>query len=188
MAPDSNPSSPLHGPLVTLRDPRDGDAVPLASILSEPEVAEWWVGYDVERVRSEFIDRPETTRIIEVDGRTVGVLCVFRGDDPEYPTTVMHIFISTDVRGRRIGEEALAIAIGREFAEGMTRITLDPNVHNSGAIRSYERLGFKRVGVLRDYQVRPGGALEDGLLMDLTRRDFPAGPPVPERDGQRPPK
>ncbi len=171
----------LNGPLVTLRDPRESDLSPLVSVLSEPEVAIWWVGYDADRVRAEFLEHPETTRIIEVDERTAGAVVVLRGEDREYPTTVMHIFLSTAFRGRRIGEEALALAIGHEFAQGITRITLDPNIKNDGAIRSYERLGFRRIGVLRDYQVRPGGTLDDALFMDLTRSDFPAGPPLPPR-------
>lgn len=171
----------LTGPLVTLRDPRDADLGALVKILEEPEVARWWVGYDAARIQDEFIAHPEQTRIIEVEGEPVGVLCVIRGEDPEYPTTVMHILLATASRGRRIGEEALALAIRREFAAGISRVTLDPNVHNAGAIRSYERLGFRRIGILRDYQVRPGGALEDALFMDLTRSDFPEGPPLPER-------
>lgn len=171
----------LSGPLVTLRPPNEADAAALLTILGEPEVALWWVGYTAERVQAEILARPEVANIIEVEGRCAGTLFVYRGDDPEYPTTVMHIFIGTEFRGRRIGEEAIALAIRREFAAGVTRITLDPNVFNEGAIRSYERLGFRRIGVLRDYQVRPGGALEDGLFMDLTRSDFPQGPPLPER-------
>lgn len=174
--------TPVSGPLVTLRAPQAADAAPLLSILSEPEVAVWWVGYTPERVQEEIIDHPDTARIIEVEGQCVGAMFVLRGSDAEYPTTVIHIFLSTAYRGRRIGEEALALAIREEFADGITRITLDPNIHNDGAIRSYERLGFRRIGVLRDYQVRPGGHLEDALFMDLTRSDFPDGPPLPPRD------
>lgn len=171
---------PLVGPLVTLRAPRADDRDPLSAILLEPEVALWWVGYTPERVQKEFIESP-VARIIEVEGECAGAMFVLRGDDPEYPTTVIHLFIGTRFRGRRIGEEALALAIRREFADGITRVTLDPNVGNEGAIRSYERLGFKRIGVLRDYQVRPGGHLEDALFLDLTRGDFPEGPPLPQR-------
>ena len=172
---------PLVGPLVTLRAPRQSDREPLVAILDEPEVSLWWVGYTPERVQSEFIDAPDVTRIIEVEGQTAGAMFVLRGDDPEYPTTVMHIFIGTRFRGRRIGEEALALAIRAEFADGISRVTLDPNINNEGVIRSYERLGFKRIGVLRYYQVRPGGALEDAVFLDLTRSDFPDGPPLPPR-------
>ena len=171
---------PIVGPLVTLRAASTADLDPLVGILSEPEVAHWWVGYTPERVQSELID-DDSTRIIEVEGQCVGAMFVLRGEDSEYPTTVMHLFLATEFRGRRIGEEALALAIRSEFAAGITRVTLDPNIHNEGAIRSYERLGFRRIGVLRDYQVRPGGHLEDALFMDLTRSDFPGGPPMPPR-------
>lgn len=172
---------PLVGPLVTLRAPRESDAEPLFAILQQPEVAEWWVGYSLERVREEFVSAPGTARIIEVAGECAGAMFVLRGEDPEYPTTVIHLFIGTQFRGCRIGEEALALAIRSEFADGITRVTLDPNINNDGAIRSYERLGFRRIGVLRDYQVRPGGHLDDALFMDLTRSDFPDGPPLPQR-------
>lgn len=177
------PDTPLTGPLVTLRTPLQQDLDPLTAILAEPEVAFWWVGYTPERVKREFIDAPDVTRIIEVEGECAGAMFVLRGDDPEYPTTVMHLFIATRFRGRRIGEEALALAIRHEFANGITRVTLDPNENNDGAIRSYERLGFRRIGVLRDYQVRPGGHLEGALFLDLTRSDFPEGPPLPVREG-----
>lgn len=177
----SDVALPLVGPLVTLRLPRAADAEPLLAILQQPEVSEWWVGYSLERVREEFVEAPGTARIIEVEGECAGAMYVLRGEDPEYPTTVIHIFIGTQFRGRRVGEEALALAIRAEFADGITRITLDPNINNEGAIRSYERLGFQRIGVLRDYQVRPGGHLEAALFMDLTRSDFPDGPPLPPR-------
>ena len=167
--------------IVTLRAPEERDVAPLVAILQQPEVALWWVGYDEARVRSEVLEAPGVAHIIEVDGACAGTLFVYRGADPEYPTTVMHIFIGTEFRGRRVGEEAIARAIGREFADGITRVTLDPNVHNAGAIRSYERLGFRRVGVLTDYQVRPGGALEDALFMELTKSKHPNGPVLPDR-------
>lgn len=169
------------GPTVTLRTPIDGDRDPLLEILSEPEVSLWWVGYDADRVQRECIDAKDVARIIEVDSQCAGAMFVLRGQDPEYPTTVMHIFIGTKFRGRRIGEEALALAIRHEFLDGVSRVTLDPNVHNEGAIRSYERLGFRRVGVLRDYQLRPNGGFEDAVLLDLTRSEFPLGPPLPSR-------
>lgn len=173
-------AEPLVGPLVTLRAATAHDLDPLVNILAEPEVAKWWVGYDRGRVQREFVE-DQSTRVIEIAGRCAGAMYVLRGEDPEYPTTIMHLFLSTSARGQRAGEEALALAIREEFANGVSRITLDPNEHNTGAIRSYERLGFRRIGVLRDYQLRPNGALEGALFMDLTRSDFPAGPPLPPR-------
>ncbi|MBP1324890.1 RimJ/RimL family protein N-acetyltransferase [Leucobacter exalbidus] len=170
----------LVGPRVALRDPQESDVSALLAILQQPEVSLWWVGFDEARVRADFLEQPESTRVIELEGAVAGAVVVLRSTDPEYPTTIMHIFLGTQFRGQRIGEESLALAIRHEFNDGITRITLDPNVHNTGAIRSYERLGFKTIGVLRDYQLRPGGHMEDALFMDLTRSDFPEGPPLPQ--------
>jgi aminoglycoside 6'-N-acetyltransferase len=44
---------------------------------------------------------------------------------------------------------------------------IDPAADNVAAIRTYEKAGFKRVGVMRRYERLPGGEWHDGLLMDL---------------------
>ncbi len=169
----------LTGPRVTLRPPRTSDLEPLHAILQEPEVSEWWVGYTPERVRIELIDS-DYTNVIEVGGQTAGVVYVIPPADAEYPTTIAHIFLGTSWRGSGIGSEALALAVRHQFAHGTSRVTLDPNAGNLPAIRAYERLGFKRIGILRDYQLRPDGSLDDALFLDITRSDFPDGPALPE--------
>ena len=50
---------------------------------------------------------------------------------------------------------------------GHHRITIDPAVDNEVAIRCYRALGFRPVGVLREYETLPDGTRRDGLLMDL---------------------
>ena len=44
---------------------------------------------------------------------------------------------------------------------------IDPAAHNERAIRCYEKVGFKRVGVMREYWRDPEGVWRDGLLLDL---------------------
>jgi aminoglycoside 6'-N-acetyltransferase len=47
-------------------------------------------------------------------------------------------------------------------------VTLDPAVENERAIRSYEKAGFRRVGVLtRSYRHHPSGEWRDELLMEF---------------------
>lgn len=181
MSNTQDPAPSLVGPLVTVRAPREDDVEPLLEILGDPKVSFWWGEYPLPRLRAEIIDAPHEARVIEVAGECAGGMLVLRSEDPEYPTTVMHIFVATRFRGRRVGEEALALAIRHEFSEGVSRVTLDPNIFNEGAIRVYERMGFRRIGVLREYQVRPGGKLEDAMFMDMTRSDFPDGPALPAR-------
>jgi aminoglycoside 6'-N-acetyltransferase len=50
---------------------------------------------------------------------------------------------------------------------GHHRVTIDPAAANARAIRSYERVGFRRVGVMRRYWRDPDGEWQDGLLLDL---------------------
>ena len=50
---------------------------------------------------------------------------------------------------------------------GHHRLTIDPAASNARAIRSYESIGFRRVGVMRAYERGPDGTWHDGLLLDL---------------------
>lgn len=164
----------LEGERMRLRPPSNDDAGPLSAILSEPEVSRWWVGYTVERIRAEILESGHAL-IMEIDGRAAGAIFLYPQDDPEYLHVVIHLFLAAEWYGHRYGAEALAIVIEHLATLGHHRFTLDPNVNNAPAIRSYERLGFRRVGVLREYQLRPDGSHEDGLLMDLVLSDFPDG-------------
>jgi aminoglycoside 6'-N-acetyltransferase len=164
----------LPGERMTLRPPTNGDAVPLLAILGEPEVSRWWVGYTATRVRDEILESGHAL-CMEIDGVCAGAIFLYPNDDPEYLHVVIHLFLGAGWYGHRYGAEALSIVIAYLATLGHHRFTLDPNVHNAPAIRSYERLGFRRVGVLREYQLRPDGSHDDGLLMDLVLSDFPDG-------------
>jgi aminoglycoside 6'-N-acetyltransferase len=50
---------------------------------------------------------------------------------------------------------------------GHHRLTIDPSARNQQAIRSYARVGFQPVGVMRRYWRGPDGTWLDALLMDL---------------------
>ena len=55
---------------------------------------------------------------------------------------------------------------------GHHRLTIDPAVANERAIRCYEAVGFRRVGMMRRYERGEDGAWHDGLLMDLLAEDW----------------
>ena len=50
---------------------------------------------------------------------------------------------------------------------GHHRVTIDPAADNARAIRCYESVGFRPVGVMRRYERVGSGEFRDGLLMDL---------------------
>jgi aminoglycoside 6'-N-acetyltransferase len=164
----------IEGERMTLRPATADDIAPLVAILTEPEVARWWVGYTAERVRDEIVDSGDAL-VIQIEGSVAGAIFLYPNTDAEYLHTVIHLFLGQDWYRQRYGAEALALVIGHLATLGHHRFTLDPNVDNEPAIRSYERLGFRRVGVLREYQLRPDGHWDDGLLMDLVLSDFPDG-------------
>jgi len=54
-------------------------------------------------------------------------------------------------------------------------VTPDPVAAIERAIRAYASVGFRPVGVMRQYERGPDGRFHDGLLMDLLRGEL-AGP------------
>jgi aminoglycoside 6'-N-acetyltransferase len=50
---------------------------------------------------------------------------------------------------------------------GHHRITIDPASDNAAAIRSYEKAGFRRVGLMRRAWRDPSGIWRDAVMMEL---------------------
>jgi aminoglycoside 6'-N-acetyltransferase len=141
-----------------MRPFRSADAEALQQLLAEPAVKRWWVDPDYDR---------DNGWVIEVDREFAG--WVQYEEDPYewYPSVALDIALTTPLHGRGYGRRALRLAIEHFVAKGHHRFTIDPDVENERAIRSYAAAGFKRVGVLRSYGRDPWGGWRDGLLMDL---------------------
>jgi len=156
----------LRGERVVLRPAAEADVESLASILAEPDVRAWWGAYDAARVRRELAEIPSWA--IEVDGVVRGWLHANEEPDPDYPSVAFDVLVSERERGGGYGREALRVAISWFVGErGHHRFTIDPAVENERAIRAYEAVRFRRVGVLRRYERAPDGRWRDGLLMEL---------------------
>jgi aminoglycoside 6'-N-acetyltransferase len=160
----------LRGERVTLRPATDDDAEAFAAFLGEPDVARWWGAHDVARVREELAEAPSYA--ILVDDAVVGWLQVHEEAEPEYPSVWFDIALASAVQGRGCGPEALRLAIRHQIERGHHRFCIDPALENERAIRAYEAVGFRRVGVAREYEVLPDGRRRDGLMMDLLAREL----------------
>jgi len=152
----------LTGPRVVLRRAVDEDRPVLGAILSEPEVANWWGPFDPETA----FDELDTSFVIVVEGAVVGWLLFGEEDWWQYRHVSFDIALSAAVHGQGYASEALRVLIRWFVLRGHHRFTIDPAADNARAIRTYEAVGFKPVGVLRAYE-RRDGAWHDGLLMDL---------------------
>ncbi len=152
---------------MTLRPLAPGDEADLLRIHAAPEVARWW---DEPDEGFPWTDEPEATRLaIEVDGRVAGMIQFGQELTPKYRHASIDLFLDPAFHGRGLGTEAIRRVVRHLFDDlGHHRITIDPAVANAAAIRTYEKVGFRRVGVMRRYERDADGeGWHDGLLMEL---------------------
>jgi aminoglycoside 6'-N-acetyltransferase len=164
----------LQGERVTLRPLDSGDLPRLLEILREPEVERWWGEHDEARLRRDFLDDPETVAFaIEADGALIGAVMYSEENDPDYRHAGIDITLTTARHGQGFGTETLRTLARYLLDErGHHRLTIDPAAANDRAIRAYEAVGFRRVGIMRNYERGPDGNWRDGLLMDLLAREL----------------
>jgi aminoglycoside 6'-N-acetyltransferase len=164
----------LRGERVTLRPLEEDDRARLVEILEEPEVARWFGTCSAEESADEFISDPEVTGFaIEVGDTLVGAIGYSEEETPDYRHAGIDLFLATDSQGQGLGPKALRL-LGRHLIEerGHHRLVIDPAASNERAIKAYERVGFKPVGVMRSYERGPDGTFHDGLLMDLLAEEL----------------
>lgn len=178
-ARDPSPSDPLLprlvGPRVTLRPGSDADAAELRAVLAEPSVTEWWGDPEpVDAVAAHL--RGETDEhllVVEVDGAVAGGIQYTEETTPMYRHAGIDVFLSSRAQGLGLGTEAVTL-LARFLVDvrGHHRLTIDPAATNTRAIRCYTAVGFRPVGIMREYERGPDGSFHDGLLMDLLAADL----------------
>jgi aminoglycoside 6'-N-acetyltransferase len=160
----------LRGELVTLRPASAADAVPLTTIRAQPAVRQWWGGS--EDLIAELLDDLATpglhVLVIEVEGRIVGAIQWEAEEDPMYAHASIDLYLDPAVHGRGIGTDAVRTLARHLIDEqGHHRLVIDPAAANVAAIRCYGKVGFRPVGVMRQYERSADGSWHDGLLMEL---------------------
>jgi aminoglycoside 6'-N-acetyltransferase len=165
------------GPRVVLVALAPEHAPALRAIRATPEVSARWP--DAEGFPLD--DEPDAVRFV-----------VFVGDDPQprglvqfgeeltadYRHASIDIFLDPAVHGHGYGREVVSTIAGHLIDErGHHRITIDPAADNLAAIACYSAVGFRRVGIMRQYERGPDGTFHDGLLMDLLADELIRVPP-----------
>jgi aminoglycoside 6'-N-acetyltransferase len=162
----------LRGERVLLRRGRPEDTDRLFQIRTEPEVIRWWGSDEIEDISDQFIEADEGF-VIEAYGEVVGAIQYHEEDDPMYRHAGIDIFLTASRHGQGLGTEAIRLLARHLFEErGHHRLTIDPAADNAAAIRAYEKAGFRRVGIMRNYERGPDGVWHDGLLMDMLREEL----------------
>jgi aminoglycoside 6'-N-acetyltransferase len=172
-----------------LRPLAAGDEAELRRIHLTPEVVRWW---EVPNKAFPW-DEPESTRLtIEVDGAVAGLIQFSEELEPKYRHAEIDLFLDPALHGRGLGTDAVRRVV-RELIDvhGHHRITIDPATENAAAIRAYEKVGFRTVGVMRQAERDvDGGGWHDSLLMELLAgeetelaEELPLGPDRPSSSG-----
>jgi aminoglycoside 6'-N-acetyltransferase len=152
----TNPPVPptLYGHGLRLRPAAPADLPALGALLAEPDVARWWVHGPLDEAIAELLDADDDTTILvlEVDGAVAGQIQFSEELTPDYRHAGIDLFVGTAWQGRGLGPAAIRLVARYLFeVRGHHRLTIDPALANERAIRAYERVGFRRVGVMRSY-------------------------------------
>jgi aminoglycoside 6'-N-acetyltransferase len=165
----------LRGSRVVLRPVLDADLPRLLSILREPEVARHWSQPNDDFDRHELLSGDDadgaeriTTFVVTASDEVIGWIAGWEKLASDYRHAGIDLFLSTAHQGKGFGPEAIRLVCRFLFEQrGHHRITIDPAADNLRAIRAYEKVGFKRVGIMRRYERGADGTYHDGMLMDL---------------------
>ncbi len=90
------------------------------------------------------------------------------GSGPDYRHAGIDLFLNPAAHGSGLGTDAVRTLARHLIDEcGYHRLVIDPAADNIAAIRCYEKVGFRPVGIMRQYERGPDDTWHDGLLMDL---------------------
>jgi RimJ/RimL family protein N-acetyltransferase len=152
----------------------------LRRIAATPEVSVRWGREDVKDPDWPHDDPWATPFAIVIDGVVRGLIQYGEETGPMYRYASIDIFLEAAVHGRGHGREAIA-RLARYLIDerGHHRLTIDPAADNQAAIRCYEAVGFRPVGIMRSYEHDVDGpGWHDGLLMEMLADELrlqPAG-------------
>jgi aminoglycoside 6'-N-acetyltransferase len=156
---------------ITLRPLATGDEGELRRIHATAEVAHWW---DAPGESFPW-DEPASTRLtILVEGAVAGLIQFHEEVEPKYRHAGIDLFLDPSLHGRGLGAEAVRLVVRHLIDDrGHHRIVIDPATTNVAAIRAYEKVGFKPVGVMRRSERDPDGqGWHDALLMELLAEEM----------------
>jgi aminoglycoside 6'-N-acetyltransferase len=140
----------------------------MLKIITAPGAAQWWGDYEGAEDDEELL----SGWAIELEGTVIGWVGYAEEVSAKFPSVGLDIMITPEQHKKGYGPEALRGVIDFFVTRGHHRFTIDPSVGNKNAIRAYEKVGFRPVGVMRKSEQLVAGEWGDGLLMDLLAEEL----------------
>jgi aminoglycoside 6'-N-acetyltransferase len=124
-------------------------------------------------VAADLADPDTHTFVIESDGQVVGAIQWSAESEPDYHHASIDIYLDPSVHRHGLGADAVG-TLARHLVsdEGFHRLVIDPAADNAAAIGCYTKVGFRPVGIMRQYERGTDGSWHDGLLMDLLAEEL----------------
>ncbi|HEU4326718.1 MAG TPA: GNAT family protein [Roseiflexaceae bacterium] len=170
----------LHGERVTLRPIRPDDIDAYLALVQDEEglrltgtpsrftreQTEGWL-----RTIAEREDRVDLAIVPQGSEELVGEVVLNEIDDDNRSANI-RIGIRQPHTGRGYGSEAMRLMLGHAFEQlGLHRVSLEVFSFNPRALHVYEKLGFRREGVLRDTLLLDG-VYHDAIVMSMLEDEY----------------
>lgn len=153
---------------LTIRPAHVEDLQDLLRIIQAPGTAEWWGYYEGQEDDDELLGGCA----IVLEEEIIGWIGFVEENAAKYPSVALDVMLDPAHQGKAYGPEAIRALIKHFIAKGHHRFTIDPSTKNTNAIRAYEKVGFRPIGVEREAELFEDGSRGDGLLMDLLAREL----------------
>jgi RimJ/RimL family protein N-acetyltransferase len=170
----------LVGEHVYMRPLDRGDAPAFVTWLNDPELRRFLLARRPMTLRAEeeFIDSLATGERISLgiamrDGdRLIGGAGLREIDEPCRRATFGILIGPPEERGKGYGTEATRLMVGYAFETmNLNRVVLQVTEYNPRGVRVYEKVGFRREGVLRQDTYRDG-RYWDTIVMGMLREEW----------------
>jgi len=124
-------------------------------------------------VTEDLAEEGTETFVIQHDGRVAGAIQWHAEEEPDYRHAGIDIYLDPALHGRGLGADAIR-TLARHLIDDLRhhRLVIDPAADNAAAIACYTKVGFRPVGVMRNYERGLDGTWHDGLLMDLLAEEL----------------
>lgn len=108
---------------------------------------------------SEISNRYSINKVVTVDGRICGYICVRCFEDECH---LLNLAVHPDFRRRGIATLLLKTVLSLLKEKGCRFIFLEVRTSNTIAQKMYEKLGFSHIGIRKRYYINPS---EDAIIM-----------------------
>jgi GNAT superfamily N-acetyltransferase len=118
-----------------------------------------------ELQRAALADPGRVVLVAERDGEVVGMAHLVPSNAANAPhrAEVQRVAVAKSERGRGVGRELMAAVEAAALERGLTLLWLTTH-DQTDACAFYESMGYKRLGVMPSYSLRPDGTVSSGAF------------------------